>query len=853
MRRRRRVVTIMGLRPSALLDLYRWRLSEHRAQELLAGSGIAIGVALFFGVLAANGSLIGSAGQLMRAVNGHAQLELAARSPEGLPQSLARRVFELPGVDTTAPVLRTNAIIVGPHGRALVQLVGVTPNLLALGGTATRNLGAGQLLLAKGLGLPSGVAEEVGIEGGQTITLASNGSSQRLQVRAVLGSQVIGPVANSPIVIALMGVAQRLAGRPHRITEVLVTAMPGEEPRVKRELVKLAAGEADVEPATTELAVLRATAAPTSQSTSLFAAISGMVGLLLALNATLLTVPGRRRFAAQLREQGYSPGQVRLVLLSQALMLGLAGSFVGVALGGVLLHSLFSNAPSYLRFAFPIGTKPVVPLSTVTLAVTCGVIAAVLASLLPMSDLLADRAPDAVLRESGEPGEGIGHGARWLGAAAFALLATVTVLVLLDARLSIVGGVLLAVAAFCVIGPLYTLVRATLRPVSERMSGSMLALAMVELDATATRSVALAGVAALAVYGMVAIQGARSDLVEGLNAAVVDYLDTAQVWVTANNDFLTVDGFQANGLSAAIAREPGVASVREYQGQMLDIGTRRLWLRARPADDRALVQPSQLLYGDLTQATRLIRRGGWVAISDSLAEERHTHVGGHVTLPTPSGPVHFGVAAITTNVGWPPGAITLNDADYRRYWHAVEPTALEVSLKPGIAPLVGRREVQAAIGPNTGLLVQTYGERKARYEESLRQGIQSLTEIATLLLIAASLALTAALSAAIWQRRARLASLKAQGFDGRQLWRALLLESGLLLAIGSLDGAILGVYGHVLASRWLELSVGFPAPFSLGIGLVLLTLGLMLSIALLVIALPGLLATRVSTQLAFQE
>ena len=52
---------IAGLRFSALVDLYRWRLGNHKTQELLAGIGIAIGVALFFGVLVANASLMGSA------------------------------------------------------------------------------------------------------------------------------------------------------------------------------------------------------------------------------------------------------------------------------------------------------------------------------------------------------------------------------------------------------------------------------------------------------------------------------------------------------------------------------------------------------------------------------------------------------------------------------------------------------------------------------------------------------------------------------------------------------------------------------------------------------------------------
>ncbi len=853
-RRRLAIPTVAGLRFSALVDLYRWRLGDRKVQELLAGMGIAIGVALFFGVLVANSSLIGSAGQLIHAVNGSARLQLVARSSEGFPESLAKRVKGLPGVSVAAPLLRENATIIGPSGRDSIQLVGVTPSEVALEGAVTRDLSAGSVALAGGVGLPSALADRIGAQAGQPTTLLTNGSSHALEVRAIFGSQTVGAVANSPIVVALLADAQRLAGKSGRVTEVLVKPRRGAAKLVEHELRHLAGGRLDVEPASNELTVLKATARPTSQSTSLFAAISAMVGFLLALNAMLLTVPERRRFAAELRQLGFTPRQVLVVLSSQAVMLGLAASLVGVILGDVLSRSLFHEVPSYLTLAFPIGNNPVVPVTTVVLAIVCGVLATMLASLLPVLDLRRGRQADAVLRESGEAGQRIPERAVVAAGVCGALLLLATTgMVIVAPSLSVAAGVVLALAAFCLVLPIFTFVVRSLKPLSERIQGSMLALAVVELEATATRSVALAGVAALAVFGMLTIQGARRDLITGLDQALVQYLNTADIWVTTDNNFLTINSFPNYGASAEIARSGDVASVREYQGELLDVGTRRLWIRARPAGDSALIQASQLLHGDLGHATQLIRRGGWAAISNGFAEERHLAVGDSFTLPTPSGIARLGVAAITTNVGWPPGAITLNDRDYQRYWQTTNPTALEVNLKPGVTPQAGKDAVERALGGRPGLLVQTLRERESRYEASARQGIMSLTQISTLLLIATSLAIASALSAAIWQRRARLGSLKAHGFDSRQLLRALLIESTILVGIGCLDGAILGIYAHALASRWLQLSVGFPAPFSLGASAVFLTLAIITGIALAVIALPGLLAARSPAHASFQE
>ncbi len=122
-----------------------------------------------------------------------------------------------------------------------------------------------------------------------------------------------------------------------------------------------------------------------------------------------------------------------------------------------------------------------------------------------------------------------------------------------------------------------------------------------------------------------------------------------------------------------------------------------------------------------------------------------------------------------------------------------------------------------------------------------------------MLLIAAALAVASALSATIWQRRARLASLKIQGYDTAQLWRALVLESAIVLGIGCAVGAILGVYGHALASRALIQITGFPAPFSIDIPQIAITFALLASISMAVIALPGLLAARVPAQVSLQE
>lgn len=845
--------TVFGIRVSVLGRFYRWRLREHGAQELLAAVGIAVGVALLFGVLLANASLTGSAAQLIHGIQGSARLQLAARSADGYDERIAQVASGLPGVEHAAPLLRGNVAVVGAHGaRRAIQLVGVTPALAGLGGAQTRDFGPGGLRLSTGITLPSGIASAIGVRSGQPVTLLADGQARRVLVGSVLTSGTIGSLADSPVGIALLPIAQGLLDKPGRVTQVVIQPKAGADAQVAHELRQLASGRLSVLPADAELRLLDLAAQPNEQSTVLFA----MVGVLLAVNAMLLTIPERRRFVAELSTQGFDPKQVLLILAFEALLLGSLASLAGLALGDVLSRTLFDRVPAYLAFAFPIGTQRIVTASTVLLAFGGGLLATVVASLPPALDLRPGRALDAVFRETGESEAGESMTPR-IVRTAFAIGCAIvlgsTLMVLVAPNFPLLAGVALALASLCFIPAAFSGAAHVLGRISRRISGSMLPIAVMELRATTTRSIALAGVGALAVYGSVAVEGAHHDLVRGLDGNFGQFLATTDLWVTTGGDDLTTNSFKAPGLEARIAHAPGVASVRAYQGGLLDDGNRRLWIIARAPNDRGMIPASQLRDGDLAQATERIRQGGWAAISDVFAKSGNLHVGERFTLPTPAGVTALRVAAITTNLGWPPGGVILNARDYRRGWSTADPAALQVDLERGVSPAAGKRTVERELGPDSGLRVQTLAERQAQYAGLSRQGLVSLTQLSTLLLLAAALAVAAALSAAVWQRRTRLAALKIQGFDQWQLWRSLLLEGAIVLAIGCAIGAALGIFGHALASRYLQTTTGFPAPFSIAGVQLASTPALVGGIALLAVAVPGWLAARVPASASFQE
>jgi putative ABC transport system permease protein len=120
-------------------------------------------------------------------------------------------------------------------------------------------------------------------------------------------------------------------------------------------------------------------------------------------------------------------------------------------------------------------------------------------------------------------------------------------------------------------------------------------------------------------------------------------------------------------------------------------------------------------------------------------------------------------------------------------------------------------------------------------------------------LVAGALALAAAMGGVVWSRRPRLAALKLSGFSDGDVWRALVLESAIVLGIGCSVGALFGLYGQFMLTRWLREATGFPAAYATAGWLALLTFAGVTLVAVAIAALPGYLAARVEPTAASQH
>ena len=815
---------------SNVASLYAMRLRAQLGQELLALVGIAVGVSLLFAALVANTSLTGSFERVNRGVVGDARLQLAARGGSFMPDRV-EAIRRLPGVSAAAGVIEVRGEARGPHGRRSIELIGVTPDFAQLNGALTGGFSYAFFVNVRAIALPTPLADALGLALGQLVRLDLDGRLVQARVAARLQDSEAGGLFTSPIAVAPLRYAQELGGHPGQISRVFVRPLPGRDAEVARGLRLLAAGRADVIPADHDAALFRQASQPTSQSTAMFSIFSAMVGFLFAFSAVLLTVPQRRRLVADLRIEGYGPATVAKVLLFDALVLGVVASAVGIVVGDQFARRLFGE-PTFLQMAFPYGSGRIVTLSSVAIAATGGIVASLVAVLGPMASSLLGRDERSA---AGAPRR-IPAG---LVAGGLALLAAGTAIVIAapsSAVIAVLGLALLTLAMLLLLPPLLDALVRALDVLTHGMRSIVVFLTIADLRDPATwlRSLAVAATGAVAVFGSVALQGAHADLQRGLDRTSREIASIGDVWIVAPGS--------ANLLATAPFRAPAihpprdvVSALADYRGAFLDIGDRRVWVVGSPATARRPVPSGQMVDGDTARATRLLRAGGWAVVSSALAHQRGWHVGDRFVLPSPR-PTPLRISAISTNLGWPPGAIVVNAGDYARAWGSDDVSALQATLAPGVTPAQGARALRAALGPRSGLDVQTAARRERDQRAASREGLTRLTQIAALVLVSAMIAMAAAMAGMIWQRRAFLAAMKVEGYGTAELWRSLLLEAAVLMGAGCLVGAAFGLLGQSLLSHALTVVTGFPVDYSAAL------LGALLSCAAVTLVAVGIIA-----------
>jgi putative ABC transport system permease protein len=836
------------LRVSSLVALYVIRLRRRWVQELLAIVGIAAGVALLYATQVASTSLSGPVRAINAGLVGHSQLQLMGRGSAGLPDELYHRVIALPGVRRAAPALQLPANLVGPNGQRGVSLLGADPRIVQLRGNLLKGFSSQDAAEQETILVPAPAAKAIGISTGEDFSVQLAGRTITQPV-VVGGRDQIGSLVNTSIALVPLAYLQRLAHAKHQVTRILVEAEPGQVGAVRRRLEQLAPGQVDVRASDYETKLFNEAAKPTTMASAIFSALSALVGFLFAICALLVTAADRRKLAIQQRNQGFPPATTLVSLMVDAAVIGVAGTVIGLAAGEVLSRHGFSSDVTYLSGAFPIGDERVVTWQSIAIAAAGGLLAATIGVLAPVREFVFTRTPFHVrpepVAEERSKRTGLRAPLPILGGLS---LAGAVLITLVAPGAAIIGMALLIFALVLLLPVILTATIAGIEWCNRRRgTAASVELALQQLRARRwrARTLAIVTTGAVAVFGATALEGGRANLADGLADVVHGLANASAVWVAPRGagDVYGTASFAPNAV-ARLEGLPAVGGVALYRAGLLDVDDRRAWVVGVPADVSDPVPAHQLLDGNAPEAAARIRAGGWMTVSQKLADDLGLHKGERFTLPSPV-PTSMRVAAITTNLGWSSGAVLMNAKDFARAWRSTAIAAYHVRPAPGATPAQTAGQVVDALGPRSALRVETANQRASRQLTAGLSGLKRLQQIAQLTLLAAVLAISAAMTGLLWQHRAVIAGLKVHGPGTGLMWRSLLVETGILFAVGTLAGGVFGLLGQVLASRGIQDVTGFPVIEGLQFGTAVSAIGLVAGVSLLAVVVPGYLVSRV--------
>jgi putative ABC transport system permease protein len=332
-----------GARVSSLTRLSLRSLRARPLRALLTAGAIVLGVGMVFGVLSLVGTIHSTFGNLYDSIYGRTDIVVSGdRSIGSLPEPTIHTVRAVRGVGAASgsvySVFRTvdasGAVKRGQMDQVFVTGVDYSqPEMTSAQVVAGRDPVAGR----NEIQLPSDWARAHDVGVGERVTFSTPTGLVKLRVSGLFKFE--GGLDFGGYGLAAMPLedARQVMDKPGLWDEIDVTVKPGADvTQVRRTLAAALGRGVEVATPQTKSDEAQKQIAALDVVLYFFSGIALFVGAFLILNSFNMTVLQRMREIGTLRALGATDRRVARTILDEALLLGLAGSVVGLALGAGL-------------------------------------------------------------------------------------------------------------------------------------------------------------------------------------------------------------------------------------------------------------------------------------------------------------------------------------------------------------------------------------------------------------------------------------------------------------------------------------------------------------------------------------
>jgi putative ABC transport system permease protein len=779
--------TAVPFLPPGLRNVALRYLLVRRWQSLFMVLGIALGVAVMVAIDLANASAERAFELSSEAVTGSATHQILS-GPGGVDQQVyATLRTEYPGIPA-APVV-TDTVSSPELGNLPLQLLGIDP----LADNPFRAyLDTGQRLdLADLLAFftqPGAVllsaenASRYGLQPGDRFSLELGGRSQPVFLAGVLEPQDgLNRRTLNGLILSDVATAQELTGRigrldridlilpdPSATTEGLVNGLlpPGAQ------LVNVADRSGTVAEMTEAFRL----------NLSALSMLALVVGLFLIYNTMTFSVVQRRPLFGTLRCLGVTRREIFTVVLAEAFSVGILGSLLGVGLGVLLGRNTVGAVTQTVNDLYFTTTVEAVgiPAASLIKGALAGLLATIVTALSPAIEA-ASVPPRVALYRSGLESKARSVVFLAAGGGVLVMLFGLLMFSVPSERL-IFGftGTFAVLVGFAMLSALLLLVLMRLiTPLTAALFGLLGRLAPRSLgNALSRTSIAVAAL-------MVAV-----GVTIGVNLMIDSFRYTVTVWLdqTLQGDiYISVPSFNANRSLAEI--DPAVVTAVQAWPGLEQVDTLRSVVvesRQGPVQLSASTNievGSERLYRDSSvppgELDRLISEGQ-VLVSEPLANRLNLSVGSPLELSTAQGWQTFPVAGIFYDYSSSEGSVLMYQPVYRQLWKEPGTTAIGIRLSEGTDADSVARQLEDALVTEQQLLVRPNRELRADVMEVFDRTFAVTAALRILATVVAFIGILSALLLLQLEKQREIGILRALGLTGRQLWKLVMLETGLM-------------------------------------------------------------------------
>jgi len=769
------------------LSLLSYRgLASNKLRTFLVWAAVVLGVAMIMAASTTSRAIDESLVFAAEQVVGKAALEVRAFSDRGLSAQSLESIASASGVRAAVPLVRKRTYYRGQGHRGFVELIGIDPLLeiemhsyhLSEGVFLADEANYAALLIESW-------ARDHGFQRGDEIELITVDGFRSFKVSGLLTQAGLGETNFGRVVFVSLKTAQAMFGLGDRINHVSVELLPDASPeRVQKEWETQLEEEFIVVPSETTQKGLRDSLRHIQYLLLLLGAVALFVGGFLIYNTLAITVSERSADIGLLRAGGATSSQVLGLFMYEALLVAVAGSLVGVAVGwglAWLLARWVSLTQEMVIRATPLGVRDLL------FSLAAGIGVSLLAAFLPAWQGSRLSALEALRPEYGRP-SALGGRLRWLLG-----LGPVVIGILLMLRsqtglaVGAAGVVLLCIGLIPLSQPLITpLARVATLPF-RRLFGQHGELAVRNLARAPTRTSLTVGGLTVAVAVIVA-----------LGVALTSTSTAGQRWVRSlfAGQWLVVSPVtQPVVFADEFSSIEGVQNVLPIRVFAVNWEGRYLGAAGLPLVDSLVQGAFEIDAQGRKQAIALLTQNTGILVPQILAQRYALHVGDEIMLRTEQGQRPFRIAGIVAHslpTANEEGAILLPREAVTEYFGLTGFDLLDIIALPARDEETFK-ELLASRAELYGMEASSVEEIADSVKGAIRDLFALLAAMVAASVIVGGLGIANTMMVNVNERRRELGLLRAAGMTAQQILAMLLMEGGTIGAMGGLLGTGAGL------------------------------------------------------------